>query len=275
MTYLPSARIDRDSPVPFYFQLSALIEQEIARGRWEPGRRLPSEPALGTHFALSRTTVRQALARLEQEGLIRRDKGRGTFVIGTRPRTWLLQSPDGFFHDEVDRMGRTVTSRLLRCEVAPLPGFAADALGLPEGSDGVVVERVRSVDGRIALFVCDYLPRSLAGALADELGSAESLYERLRDRLGLEVAGGRRALEAVKAGERLARLLEIDAAAPVIFVDSVAWDRNLQPFHCYRSWLRTDRMRVEIQVSSASGFPDRAVVGSQVTVVPYEEAEHV
>ena len=73
---LPETTIDRDSPVPFYFQLSELLEHEISVGRWDPGFRLPSESELCTHFGLSRTTIRQALARLEQEGLISKQGGR-------------------------------------------------------------------------------------------------------------------------------------------------------------------------------------------------------
>ncbi|HKN46289.1 MAG TPA: GntR family transcriptional regulator, partial [Propionibacteriaceae bacterium] len=77
--FVPSeGTIDRDSPVPYYFQLAELLEHEIVEGRWKSGDRLQSEPELCTRFGVSRTTVRQALARLEQQGLIRRHKGQGT-----------------------------------------------------------------------------------------------------------------------------------------------------------------------------------------------------
>ena len=141
---LPETSIDRDSPVPFYFQLAELLEHEIVGGRWEPGVRLPSEVALCGHFSVSRTTLRQALSRLEQEGLISRHKGRGTFVEETRPRSWLLQSSGGFFEEEVERMGRQVTSRVRRVERGPLRGWACDALTLPQGSVGLTLERVQT-----------------------------------------------------------------------------------------------------------------------------------
>src|SRR5262249_23150084 len=144
---LPNASIDRDSPVPFYFQLSELLEHEIVSGRWEPGMRLASEPEICRYYGLSRTTVRQAPGRLEPERLISRRKGQGTFVEGTRPRSWLLQSAEGFFQEEVERMGRRVTSLIRRAERGPLPTWAADALGLARGAHGVTLERVRSIDG--------------------------------------------------------------------------------------------------------------------------------
>jgi GntR family transcriptional regulator len=250
MVTLTTTHIDRRSPVPIYFQLAALLEQEIVRARWQPGDRLPSEPDLCRQLALSRTTVRQALGRLEQEGVIERRKGIGTFVASASPRMWLLQSQEGFFQDEVSRLGRTVSSCILGRRVGELPHWAADALGLDQGAGGAVLERLRSVDGKLALCVTDCVPAALADVVL-ELDGSQSLYQRLRETHGLEVAGGRRLVEAVPASKPLARLLEASVGAPLIFIESVSWDKQLRPFHSYRSWLRTDRMRIEIQVSAA------------------------
>lgn len=252
MTSLPDAAIDRNSPVPFYFQLAELIEQEIVSGRWKPGSRIPSEPELCEQFGLSRTTVRQALSRLEQRGLIERLKGQGTFVQRAQPGLWLLQSSDGFFQEEVDRLGRSVTSRILRAERGPLPGWACRALELRARSHGATLERLRSVDGEVALYVVNHLAEHAAEAALAASNPNESLYRRLRDRAGIVPRGGRRTLEARAAEPWLAELLELDAGAPVALIESVAWDSEMRPFDCYRAWLRTDRIRVDIQ---AAGRP--------------------
>lgn len=249
-----STTIDRRSPLPLYFQLARLLTEDIVRGRWSPGERLISEPDIGNQFGVSRATVRQALQRLESEGLIQRIKGRGTFVAGSRERSWLLQSSGGFFHEEVDRLGFDVTSKVLRAEVAPLTHWAAEALGLAEASNGVVLERLRFVDGKAALYVADYLPAQFAEAalsLADKDGS---LYDRLEKQQGVSVYGGRRTLEAVSAESQVAEMLDVKPRTPLVFIESVAWDAELQPFHAFQSWLRTDRIRVEVQVTrSPSG----------------------
>jgi GntR family transcriptional regulator len=248
---LPENTIDRDSPVPFYFQLSELLEQEIVGGRWQPGFRLPSEPDISAHYGLSRTTIRQALGRLEQEGLIVRRKGQGTFVAESRPRSWLLQSSAGFFEEEVERMGRLVTSVVLRTVVrGALPGWAAAALGLA-GAEGATLERVRSIDGLVAMYNVNHLPPGLAELVLPLDDPNESLYQRLKEREGVEAAGGRRVLEAVRAQERLAELLEVAVGSPLVFIESVTWDRNLRPFDCYQSWLRTDRMKIDVSVASS------------------------
>ncbi|HEY5058883.1 MAG TPA: GntR family transcriptional regulator [Gaiellaceae bacterium] len=248
MTELPDITIDRDSPVPFYFQLAELLEQEITSGRWQPGSKIPSEPELGERYVLSRTTIRQALGRLEQEGLITRSKGRGTFVSSSTPRSWLIQTTEGFFHDEFVRTGHRVTSRVLRSERATLPRWASDALTLPLGSEGVVIERVRAVDQLVALYVTNWLPESVA-ELVLGLDPDESLYQRLAQQ-GIPIVGGRRTVEAVTAGPRLAELLEVDPADALAYIESVSWTSDKRPLDCYRVWLRTDRMRLDISVSA-------------------------
>lgn len=257
-TGLPPSRIERTSPVPFYFQLKKTLAEEILTGRWTPGDRLPSEPAICEHFEVSRTTVRQALAELEAEGMIRRDKGRGTFVADPHSTSWLLQSSAGFY-DEAVRAGHTVTSKLLRRGLEVLPSWACDALGLPPGSEGVTIERLRWVDGRPVMYVINHLPIRLADALIEADLAMGSLYRTLKDREGLEVFGGRRVVEAVTAQEELARLLEVEPGAPLLLVESVSWDGNHLPFECYRAWHRADRTRIEVQVvtqavASLAGF---------------------
>lgn len=245
----PDATIDRASPVPFYFQLAELLEEEIISGRWEPGARVPSENELCSRYGLSRTTIRQALARLEQEGLVSREKGRGTFVSGSRPRSWLIQSTEGLFHDEFLRAGRMVSSRVLRLDRAELPRWASDALAQPSGSVGLIVERVRSVDGLVALYVVNCLP-AFAGEAVAGLEQNESLYQRLADKGGIRVVGGNRSVQAVIAGPKLAQLLEVEAGSALAYIESVSWDENDRPVDCYHAWLRTDRMRLDVQVTA-------------------------
>jgi GntR family transcriptional regulator len=248
---LPDALIDRTSPIPFHFQLSELLEQEISENRWQRGLRLPSEMELCSHFGVSRSTVRQALGRLEQEGLIGREKGRGSYVADSQRRSWLLQSAEGLFQDETERLGRSVTSRILRLERGPLPGWALDALMLPKGAEGVTLERVRAIDGNVALYVVNHLPSWVADAVLSLTDPNESLYRLLKESMRIEVAGAHRTLEAIRAGGRLGKLLELSPGAPVVAIHSVAWDRQHRPFDCYLAWLRTDRLTIEIGVGAS------------------------
>jgi GntR family transcriptional regulator len=76
--------IDRAVPIPYYYQLEVLLRDQIARGRWKAAQRVPSEKQLCERYGVSRTTVRQAVGNLVQQGLLYHLKGKGTFV---GPRT--------------------------------------------------------------------------------------------------------------------------------------------------------------------------------------------
>lgn len=246
-TALQAGAIDRRSPIPFYFQLTKLLTAEIESGRWAVGERLLSEPAICQQFGVSRTTVRQALAELESEGLIRREKGRGTFVAERRSGGWLLQSAHGFY-EEAERAGHTVRSRVLRREVERLPAWASDALLLRPGSQGVTVERLRWMDDRLVMYVVSHFPVDVADTLLAADLETTSLYRVLEERQRLTVAGGRRVVEAARAERELPKLLEVEPGAPLLCVEAVSWDDRLRPFECYRAWHRADRTKIDVQV---------------------------
>jgi GntR family transcriptional regulator len=244
---LPNKGIDRASPVPFYFQLREALMAEIVAGRWAAGDRLPSESEICDHFAVSRTTVRQALAELEAERLIRKEKGRGTFINEPRATSWLLQSSYGFF-DEAVAKGHRVRSSVLHRGVEPMPTWATDALRLNAGASGVVLKRLRWVDDRLVMYVMNYLIAELADTVLTADLETGSLYRTLQQRSGLGVCGGRRVVEAVAASDDLTNRLETDAGAALLYVESVSWDDDGRPFECYRAWHRGDHTRIEVQV---------------------------
>ena len=101
----PPSGVDRSSPVPIHFQVRKLLEHQIETGRWLQGAALPSELELGEYYGVSRATVRQALHSLEQQGLITKKKGRGSFVAETVSGSWLFQSVGGLFDDELSPAG--------------------------------------------------------------------------------------------------------------------------------------------------------------------------
>ncbi len=65
---------------PKYKRLKNYVVGELTAGRLKPGDLLPSEPRLAEMLSVARSTVRQAMAELQYEGLVRRVQGTGTFV---------------------------------------------------------------------------------------------------------------------------------------------------------------------------------------------------
>ena len=72
--------IDKSSPIPVYYQLKEDILKKIREGVWKVGQCIDSERELSENYGVSRMTIRQALGELVQEGILVREKGKGTFV---------------------------------------------------------------------------------------------------------------------------------------------------------------------------------------------------
>src|SRR5688500_3277902 len=131
--------------LPLYHQLKTAILKDIQDGRWKPGDRLPTEDALIKRFHVSKITVRQALRELAGMGYIRRQQGRGTFVLHPP----LEEGPRELtsFTGEMRGHGRVATSRVIVQDVVPVPPDIASRLEIAAGAPVFRLQRLRMADG--------------------------------------------------------------------------------------------------------------------------------
>ena len=174
--------LDRHSPEPLYRQLATRLQRQIDSGALAPGSRLPAEPVLMAQFGVSRITVRQATALLQQHGKLVAQRGKGTFVA-QRVLQHDLDALQGFY-DSLRRQGIEPQMRLLE--------FSADAGalddGCPTGLDlPVRLQRLYAVDGSPFALVVGYLPRE-AAALGRERAMRLTVYQILQEFLGRRIA---------------------------------------------------------------------------------------
>src|SRR4051794_8610361 len=168
---------------PLYRQLADDLRARIVDGGFRVGEAIPSEAQLSERYRTSRITVRHALALLEEEGLVHRQQGSGSFI---RPRHFAV-GPRRLtsFSEEVRDRGAHHSSRLLSIEVV------ADAADLPLDLDGsgeaVRVEWIRMADGRPIAYQVSHLPVELGNGMRGPLASNGSLYEYLRAKHGIEI----------------------------------------------------------------------------------------
>jgi GntR family transcriptional regulator len=243
----PRGTIRKGSPLPYYAQLAAILRKAIADGDWPPGYGLPSEADLCDMFGLSRTAVRQALAELAAEGLVHKEKGRGSFVRGPRAG-FVVQEIRGFFEEMRDQ-GRAVSTEVLDLStVVAAPDYAA-LLDVPTGSDLIRIERLRSADGEAILLVETLLPSPRFKTILDEDLTTVSLYGHLRELYDVVPSGGHRLIEAVAAERRTAKLLGVRAGTPLLRLRSVNVDQTGQPFEAFTGWYRADRASFQLSIS--------------------------
>ena len=152
--------IDKSSPIPYYAQLKDALREKIEHGEWKAGDQIPSEPDLCRLFAVSRTVIRQALKDMAYEGLIVREKGKGTFVAEPKISESLIQNLTGFYQDMLER-GQAPYSKVLKQAVIPASPKVAKYLSLAPGSLVIEIQRLRFVQDEPIVLVTTYLPYAL------------------------------------------------------------------------------------------------------------------
>lgn len=246
--------IDRTSPEPFYLQLARLVEDAIGQGEFSPGGKLPGETELCRRYDLARSTVREALRALEDRRRIRIVPRRGAFVEDPEKSGWVLQVAEGFFEGEVDHHQRKVETRVLEARLCEFPAEPAKALGLGRDEKGFLLRRLRRLDGQLALYSENYLIPELANiVLESEAVEPHGSLNRVLQRAGYRVFAARRTVEAVPAPAAIAKLLKVASGSPLLLVTSVSWREDEKPFDFYKSWVRTDVVKISVEASADRG----------------------
>lgn len=239
--------INFESHLPYYVQLKEIIRARMETGEWAAGDRLPSEAELCAMFGVSRTVVRQALQELTYEGLVKRRKGKGSFVVRPKISEQLVQKLTGFYQDMVQQ-GYAPVTEVLTQRVVPASGEIAGYLNIEAGTPIIEIERLRSVDDVPIVLVTTYIPSALCPDLIHEDLRNQSLYELLESRYHLVVTRGRRTIQSVLADGAQAKLLGIAKGAPLFRLDSTSFLADGRGVEYYVAYHRGDRSQFEVEL---------------------------
>jgi len=239
--------IDRDSYIPLYIQVIDALLEYIEGNDLEPGYQLPGEAELCRLFDVSRTVIRQALQEIEYKGMIYRTKGKGTFVAKPKIHEGLFQELTGFYQD-METRGHKPESIVFKQEKVKASKKVAAFLEVNEGDPVIQIDRLRFVQSEPIVLVTTYLPYSVCPDLLEVDLTKRSLYEYLEKEHGIQIARGKRYLEAVAANKVEAQHLKVNVGAPLILLDSVSYLSDGRPLEYYHALHRGDRSRFETEL---------------------------
>jgi GntR family transcriptional regulator len=249
-------RIDKISPVPYYYQLEQLLRERIESGKLKPGDALPSEAELCSTFRVSRTVIRQALNKLCQDGIVYKEKGRGTFVAKPKLQEKFVQRTYGFYQEMRER-GLVVESKVLEHELVDSPAGIRALLKLTKGQKVVKTSRLRSVNKELIMFTTTYVRSDLCPGLEKEDLTNRSLYQLLWDKYGLKISYGHRTLEALAASKYEADMLKVSRRSPLIYLESVSYLEDDTPIEYFEAWHRGDKCKFAIELVPAEEMKKR------------------
>jgi GntR family transcriptional regulator len=241
--------LDRESPVPLYFQLKQLLMARIEAGDWTPGTLIPSEQELQDTYDLSRTTVRQTLSELVAEGLLMRQRGRGTFIA--QPKVSYTPASGVAFSNFVDDRGVELAWRLLERGWGAASPPVAEMLGVAAGSRVYSIQRLRlaEADGDAIGYHVAYLIPEAADAIEEAALTTGDSFQYLRAYAGMTDARIDRTLEARAADDRDRRLLGLERGAPVLQLERRLIDAAGKPIEYLHARFRGDRFKYRISLN--------------------------
>jgi GntR family transcriptional regulator len=245
--------IERESPTPYYEQLFDILRARIVDGMFEEDTRLPSELELTREFGLSRATVRQTMSKLETEGYARRVARRGVFASTPAVSSgWVVADTQGFLDSQLSH-GRTgITTEVVSAGFVPAPDRVAENLRIASDDTVFALERVRSLNGHVAMFSTNWFPDEVGTLIShahDVLDGTGSVDSTLR-RGGFTTSGAQRVIRALRPPKEIARHLGVESEHPALQVQSWSWDHNDRRFDYYETWVLTDVVPLEVMVSA-------------------------
>jgi GntR family transcriptional regulator len=240
--------LDPADSTPLYQQLRDQLRANLVDG-WPKDRPIPSERHLMQMTGLSRMTIRQAIAELVNEGMLRRDHGRGTFLADSR--IMRLLTGHSSFRDVVQKQGSTPSTILVRKRLVPANPAQATVLQVEPGESLFDLVRVRLIDGEPVMLDFTHLPVRLCPQVA-EADLTGSLYEFLTHNCGVPPQHSIDTIEAVAASGEVAELLEVAEGAPLLLMRRLAKTVDNLPLEITDEYVRPDRCL--FRVEHPSGF---------------------
>lgn len=245
--FLKNKELDKTVPIPLYFQLKELIITEIKSGKYEVDSLIPTEKELSEQFDISRTTVRQAITELVQEGWLYRVKSKGTFIARQKLPQDFLQRLETF-GDQMKRLNIVPSTKVISFKIEIATGEVAQCLNIEEGSKVIYLFRHRFGNNEPIVTVFTYLPYEKCAFLMQHDFEKESLYDCLAMHKDTTVYGAKRTVEAVEATSEDARYLGIRKGSPIQLVHTVSFSDNDIPLEYSIARYRGDMSKFQITV---------------------------
>ncbi len=241
-------RLDRADALPLWAQLRDDLMARLSLGEF--AERFPGEIELAQTYDVSRHTVREALRRLRQDGVVQSSRGR----VSTA-RQQMISQPLGSLYSlfqELETLGIEQRSEILAADRREDPVVAV-ALGLPDAAPLIFVERLRLADGEPLAWDRTWLPEDIGGRLLETDLTHTGLYEELERLGGVRLTGGQEHITAVVPTPAQRNLLGLRRGIAALSIERTGC-LHRRPVEWRKTLVRGDRFGFATEWSPRSGF---------------------
>lgn len=218
--------------LPVYIQIHDQIREEIEKGKWEVGDRLPSERELAIAFGVSRMTLRQAVQALADEGILERKIGSGTYVAREKVQETMTGTTS--FSDIMKAQGKVPSSKTVSYFVTTPTSSEMEKLSLESNQQIIRMERIRYADDLPICFEVTSIPYDLVKTYQkNEI--TQSLYQTLTKSKRHDIGKSVQQVTAMVSSERISEYLDIKKGDAILRLKQVSYFKDGKPFEYVRS----------------------------------------
>jgi GntR family transcriptional regulator len=248
---MSNAKPPKVKAIPLYYQLEVSLRSRLASGEFVPGDALPSEAEIGDKYNMSRITVRQALGALEREGLISRQRGRGTFVTKQVKKLWTPKLSGSL--DDAISMGLTdkYEVKLISREEEPASHREADLLGLELGEQIHRIQRIRLYEHKPLAYMINIMPLDVGTGLSTKDLMSRPVMANLEVSLGLKLSEADQRIGATLADAQIAEFLNIRTGDPLLQMERTTFEAGGRAVNHASVLFRADRYWYQVKLRHA------------------------
>ncbi|MCX7568587.1 GntR family transcriptional regulator [Tumebacillus sp. DT12] len=227
---------------PLYMLVIDRIKDQSANGEWPPGTRLPSEFELAKLFGVSRATLREALRVLEEEGVVVRRHGIGTFIA---ERSVVQAGIEQLFSvtewiERANRIPGTIGLTATEGEASPED---LERFGLNTPEPFWFITRIRTADGDPVVYCEDRIPQSVLPSGLNEFSG--SIFTDL-ERVGRTIAYAETAIKPIAGHEIVFPALGVREGDALLLLEQMHFDSNGCPVLLSANYFRTDTFHFHV-----------------------------
>ena len=237
-----------------YLQLETELKQKMLTGEYAVGERIPTEPELCDEYGVSRITVRRAVQDLVDEGLLKKVRGRGTFVAVPKYVMNVGSREDRSFED-LTRQGMETSYEIVESKEVPANASVAYELGVDAGEPLLYFRRL-VMEGEVPMAIDDlFVTKAEFPGLGDLMDEATSFYSIVENNYGYRFGSEDLTLEASTTRNDEARLLRCTVGAPLFVLRKRVTRTDGRPMHYSKSVIRADRISYRFRVNYGGSVP--------------------
>lgn len=240
--------INKNSPIPYYYQIQLQLIDAIEKGQWKPNEFIPSERELSNKFEVSRITTKRAINNLRAEGYLKIIKGKGSIISQPKIEEHFFYNPITTFR-EFKKKGYKVENKICKFEIILPEDIIRENLNLLPEDQIYYIERLRFLNDEPYHYTKSYLPTKLYNDLKPDDLIDNAIFDLLTEKYNQKIIKLEKIFESSKTSFEDAKLFSTSVNFPILFFTNKTFNELNNPIEFSYNKIRGDLSKFKIIIN--------------------------